>query len=100
MTDFLTGDIDIYTVCDNDRPVVDRDILQSPKPRKLWRCPSFIESFWCCCKRRGKVAKKSVSIHTPQTSEETIFDKTLSRQRNRSAMASGPGGYATFSTPE
>src|SRR5277367_996674 len=98
MTDLLTGDIDIYTVCANDRPVVGRDILQPSKPRKLWWCSSFIERIWCFGKSRGKMAKKSVIIHAPQTSEETIFDKTLSRQRNRSAMASGLDRYATLST--
>src|SRR5277367_1272284 len=100
MTDLLTGDIDIYTVCANDRPVVGRDILQPSKPRELWWCSSFIERIWCFGKKRGKIAKKSVSIYTPQTGEETIFDKTLSRQRNRSAMASGSSRYATLSSPK
>src|SRR5277367_72191 len=98
MNDLLTGDIDIYTVCANNRPVVGRDILQPSKPHKLWWRSSFIERIWCFGKRRGKMAKTSVSIYTPQTGEETIFDKTLSRQRNRSAMASGLGRYATLST--
>src|SRR5277367_5619122 len=100
MTDLLTGDINIYTVCANDRPVVGGNILQSPKPRKLWWCPSFIKRIWCFAKKRGKMAKKSVSIYTPQTGEETIFDKTLSRERNRSAMASGSSRYATVSSPK
>ena len=51
-------------------------------------------------KKRGKMAKKLVSIYTPQTGEETIFDKTLSRERNRSAMASGSSRYATLSSPK
>src|SRR5277367_5584520 len=97
MTDLLTGDIDIYTVCANDRPVVGRDLLQPPKPRKLWWHSSFIKRIWCFGKKRGKMAKKPVSIYTPQTDEETIFDKTLSRERNRSAMASGSRRYATLS---
>src|SRR5277367_1288665 len=98
MTDLLTGDINIYTVCANDRPVVGRDILEPPKPRKLWWHSSFIEGIWCFGKKREKMAKKLVSIYTPQTGEETIFDKTLSRQRNRSAMASGSSRYATLSS--
>src|SRR5277367_807697 len=97
MTDLLTGDIDIYTVCANNRPVVRRDLLQPPKPCKLWWYSSFIKRIWCFGKKRGKMAKKSVSIYTPQTGEETIFDKTISRERDRSDMASGSSRYAALS---
>src|SRR5277367_6763649 len=100
MTDLLTGDIDIYTVWANDRPVVGRDLLQPPKPRKLWWHSSFIKRIWCFGKKCGRMAKKSVGIYTPQTGEETIFDKTILRERDRSAMASGSSRYAALSPPK
>src|SRR5277367_2701432 len=100
MTDLLTGDIDLYTVCANDRPTVGGNILQPSKARKLCWCPSFIKRIWCFGKKLGKMAEKSVSIYTPQTGEETIFDKTLSCERNRPAMASGSSRYAALSSPK
>src|SRR5277367_2498824 len=67
MTDLLTRDIDIYTVCANDRPVVGGNILQPPKPCKLLRCPSFIKRIWCFGKNVGKWLKSqsAYTLHKP-----------------------------------